>query len=137
MQRKFFDATMMESESAIAYVSRVQRIYSELVQIGAFMREETLVSRIVSGLNSKFHVFMTNWSNSESRRRTLAELIPRLTSEEELMARMKKTSQKQEVALISETSQNKFKPVREKSQRSSSELPNKVLDEKKKKQKMD
>lgn len=60
MQRKFFEATQQEGESVMTYVARVQRIHSELVQVGAVMSEETLVSRIVAGFTVRFHVFMTN-----------------------------------------------------------------------------
>lgn len=101
MQRQFFDATMNENESSMEFVSRVQGIYSNLTQAGIKMGEETLVGRIVAGLTSKYHVFMTNWANSKLSQ-TMAELIPRLSAEESLINRFSKPS-KEVVALVSET----------------------------------
>ena len=81
---------MKEGGKVVNCVSRVQAIHNQLKQAGVAMSEETLVGRIVSGLTSSFHVFMTNWANNSTLKQTLAELLPRLTAEKVLISKMKR-----------------------------------------------
>lgn len=90
LMMQFCNCTMKDSEKIIDYISRVQRIWSQLVQSGAPLSEETLVGRIVGGLTKPYHVFMTNWANNLGVKQTMAELVPRLTAEEMLVTRMRK-----------------------------------------------
>lgn len=106
LQREFFDCQMKRGENVTDYVSRLQGIYSQLLQCGVGMTEDTLVGRIVSGLTQEYHIFMTNWSNSTGVQ-SLKELIPKLTAEEQLIRKFDKSS-KDNYALMAEKSRPTF-----------------------------
>lgn len=91
MQREFFEASMKEGEKVIDFVGRVQRVYNQLIDSGIKMGEESLVGKIVSGLTPAYHVFMTNWANNITFKQTMTELLPRLTAEEHLVEKFKRT----------------------------------------------
>lgn len=101
LMRQFCDSTMREGERIMDYVSRVQRVFIQLRESGTAVTEETLVGRIVGGLTSSYHVFITNWGNNPNLKQTMAELIPRLTAEEILMKKFKKADT---VAMVAERS---------------------------------
>lgn len=106
LMMQFCNCGMKDNEKALEYISRVQRIWSELVQSGAAVNEETLVGRIVGGLTKPYHVFMTNWANNTGLKQTMAELVPRLTAEELMVCRMRKENS---VALYAEGKRDGFK----------------------------
>lgn len=104
MQRQFFDTQMKDGEKLVDFVSRVQRIFSQIIDARVNMSEETFVGRIVAGPTPAFHVFMR--TNNTGLRETMAELLPRLASEEVLIKKLKRDDT---VAIASEDEQRNFR----------------------------
>lgn len=102
LQAQFFDASMRENERVHEFVGRMQRVYSQMVQLNCGVREETLVSRIVLGLTPAYAPFVSLWSNTKTDRdQTLANLMPALINEEQLIRKTKpSTSKPQVMAMI-------------------------------------
>lgn len=80
------------------FVGRVQKLSMDFRNAGGTLDEESIVAKIVGGLTPEYHTFMTTWANS-SLNQTIAELLPRLQSEELLIAGF---NRKDNTALVSE-----------------------------------
>lgn len=104
MMMQFANARMKPQEKVIEYVNRLQRLYVNLNQAGGNVTEENFVAKLVAGLSSDYHVFMTTWSNNCSLRQTVAELLPRLLAEEALISGLQPRRNQDAVALAGEAS---------------------------------
>lgn len=102
LMMQFYSASMHEKEPVIEYVSRVQRIFSQMRDSSSSLSEEYLVGRIICGLTPRYHIFMTNWGNNPDWDQTITELLPRLTAEESLIRNLKRPSSTEPLAMLGE-----------------------------------
>jgi len=90
LQKEFFDLQMKPNESVRCYISRAENTYRQLLDVEVHgIEEDTLVSKIVSGLPRQYFNFMSNWSHLEPDKQTLVELIARLSAEEQLISKFR------------------------------------------------
>jgi len=86
MQQEFFLLKMRFNESVEDYISRAEYLHGQLQDVGiTSIDEATLVSKIVNGLPKRFVTFISSWSRVDASKYTLAELLPRLMAEEQLL----------------------------------------------------
>lgn len=91
LQKEFFDISKQEDESVSEYISRAEKIFGQLQDIGLrSIDSDALVSRIVTGLPEQYMAFMSRWSSEDSHRQTLNELLPQLMAEEKLIQQFTK-----------------------------------------------
>lgn len=86
LQKQFFDAKQGETERVINYANRVIQTADEIRQCGEMLTEAAITTKIVTGLNDKFTIVMSNWmSNSKWQEQSITNLLPHLTAHEQLM----------------------------------------------------
>lgn len=105
-RRQFNLLKLGKNESISDYIARAEYLYGQLQDIGVKGLEESgLVDQIVCGLPAQYHSFISNWDDREEGRKTLNDLISRLTAEELSIHRFFRTEKpKEESAMVASTS---------------------------------
>lgn len=83
LQRKFFSFTYDENKSAVENCMQVVQIAEELASENDPMRDNWIITRIISVLPSKLAHFRTAWDTVTGPDRTVEKLIERLRIEDE------------------------------------------------------
>lgn len=81
----FSNAKMKQGEKVIDCVNRVKKLWMDYNMTGGDMLEDSLVAKIVGSLPSDYHHFMTTWANMLDVAQSLAQLMPRLINEENII----------------------------------------------------
>lgn len=102
VQQEFYNIRMKPGSKVSTYVAEVELIAKKLRDIGVDLKDEELISKIVSGLTMDFKNFMTNWMATPKDERKYANLLPRLLAEESL-----RPQEEQQVGVAMKASYNR------------------------------
>jgi len=86
LYQEFYGAVMDPGTKISAYVAKVELIARKLRDVGVPMDDDTLISKIVSGLPAEYKHFMSTWMSTPTNERSYAKLLPRLLAEESIVA---------------------------------------------------
>lgn len=100
-QKKFFDFKWDSSASVAANVSKIEQIVKKMKSLGGEISDSMVISRILSTLPQSYTHFHSAWDSTETGRRTLANLMSRLMTEETRIEKNREDSADSSVALLS------------------------------------
>lgn len=92
LQKEFYDIRMEQGVKMSEYVAKVEFVAKRLRDIGIDLDDDTIISKIVSGLASEYKHFMSNWMSTPKEERTYTNLLPRLLAEETIHSASESTS---------------------------------------------
>lgn len=69
------------------YIGKVEFIARKLRDAGVVIEDDTLISKIVSGLSDDYKHLMSNWLSTSVSDRTYSNLLPRLLAEEAIIGK--------------------------------------------------
>lgn len=111
LYQEFYASSMEPGQRVSDYVAKTEFIAKKLRNSGASLDEETLISKVVTGLSPEYKHFMTSWMGTPAAERTFNNLLPRLLAEESIM----RPERKQEaVAMKMSTANDKPKAYKKK-----------------------
>lgn len=110
LYQEFYASSMEPGQRVSDYVAKVEFIAKKLRNSGASLNEETLISKVVTGLSQEYKHFMTSWMGTPAAERTFNNLLPRLLAEESII----KPEQKKETVAMKMTANSKPKNFKKK-----------------------
>lgn len=128
LQKQFHEAKMGANERVVNYVTRIQKIANEMADADITIAENSLVTKIVCGLNSKYNSFISSWISTASQRAydSITETLPALIAHEEMLNMLAKKDEKKDgktdTALVAQVKQKaKKKAVQDTSKATNSD----------------
>jgi hypothetical protein len=85
LYQEFYACNMEPGQRVSDYVAKVEFIGKKLRNSGATIDDETLISKVVTGLSQDYKHFMTAWMSTAVEDRTFDNLLPRLLAEEAIV----------------------------------------------------
>jgi len=86
--KEYYDTKMSPGAKVSEYVTKMEFLAMKLRNIGEELSDDSLISKIVSGLSSDYKHFMSNWLATSKSDRTFENLLPRLLAEESIAQEM-------------------------------------------------
>mgnify|MGYP000992362219 CR=1 FL=1 len=114
LQKEFYDVKMEPGTKMSEYVAKIEFIARRLRDIGVTLDDDTVISKIVSGLAQDYKHFMSNWMSTPKEERTYVNLLPRLLAEETIHSAAEPTSSS---AMKMEASDRKNMPGKHRGQK--------------------
>lgn len=82
MTQRFYSYQMSPTDLIIRHVSTVQNMARQLTDVGEKLSDAAVITKILSSLTGKFHIFKTAWDSVDPERQTITNLLERLLREE-------------------------------------------------------
>lgn len=120
VMKDYYDMKMEPSERVEDYIGRVEYAANQAIDLGLQIDDESLVSKVISGLTDDYSNFVTSWMNVEESRQTKEFLYARLMSEDKVKARNHQEASTSALTASSSSDKNKDKDKDKKSNKGKS-----------------
>lgn len=92
LQQKFFVYSKEPEDNIATFISKLQEIAQQLVDMGETISDKMLMTRILMSLSPQYNSFKSAWESTEASKRTLNELCTRLMIEESRLTEVKSSA---------------------------------------------